>query len=156
MPRAAENWGTTMNKRHDDEQQPATGTPNTRPPVPDPLTQELAQLGQNAARPGGDLLARVLADAEAVQAGYRRAEHRPTRPTPTAAAEPDTAPLRWWRMPLGLLGGAQGLAGLASAAVAGFWIGAYPPASVADIGASFWGVSIIVEIDDDLFFDLED
>ncbi|WP_114966258.1 hypothetical protein [Alkalilacustris brevis] len=113
------------------------------------LERELARLGRLAPQPGPDLVARVLADADALQAQ----RHGETAPV---AARARPAGSQWWHVTLGLLGGRQGLAGLATVALAGFWIGADPPAPITALESAFWGVSVTVEIQDDPLFTLED
>ena len=71
------------------------------------------------------LMARVLADAQAM-----------TPPRPRAAARSARAPV--WRMPSP--GGWRGLGGLVAATCAGFWIGIAPPSAWPDAGAMILGV----------------
>lgn len=75
--------------------------------------------------PSDSLLARVMADATAVQAGFA--------PAPVAARtgeRPRGAGL--WRELLRALGGWPAMGGLATAAVAGVWLGAFPPSFLPD------------------------
>ena len=69
-----------------------------------------------------DLAARVLADAEAVQAEF--GQKAGPAPAPTAGA--------WFRQFSDLFGGWAGLGGLATACAAGVWIGFAPPAAWPD------------------------
>lgn len=85
------------------------------------------------ASPQDDLVARVLADADAVQAGFR---------VSTAA----TAPAGLWARMLDALGGWPAVSGLAAATVAGVWIGVAPPASVEDMAAGLWGTTVSVPL----------
>jgi hypothetical protein len=62
-------------------------------------------------QPSADLMARVLADAEATQAAM-------AQPAPIAAAKPSV-----FKQFIAKLGGWQSLSGLAMATVAGLWIG---------------------------------
>lgn len=95
-----------------------------------------------APEPSPDLLARVLADAGAEQArqaaGTRDAAHRPGL----------------WATMLAALGGWPALGGLATAGVAGLWLGISPPvalddslatlramAGVEDTATGLWGES---------------
>ena len=95
--------------------------------------------------PSDDLMARVLADAAAVQAGFVAVS---TQPMPT---------LGLWGQLREALGGWPSLGGLAAATVAGVWIGVAPPASVADVTAGFWGEAITVPmVPGDLGFDTGD
>ncbi|WP_050528786.1 hypothetical protein [Pseudorhodobacter aquimaris] len=63
-----------------------------------------------------DLMARVLADAEA---------HQPRMAAPTAVAKPG-----WWAALLAAIGGLPALAGLSTATLAGLWIGFADPTGV--------------------------
>lgn len=72
---------------------------------------------------GGDLMARVLADAAAAQ-----------------------APARLWTRLFEMLGGWPALGGLAAATVAGVWIGVSPPAPVADLTAALLGETVSVSL----------
>jgi hypothetical protein len=65
------------------------------------------------------LMARVLADAQAVQ--------------PTAQSSR-------WRDWLAVFGGLPALGGLVTATCVGFWIGLAPPAGLPDLGAAVFGV----------------
>ena len=85
-------------------------------------------------QPDDALLARVLADADEVQAGFA--------PVPTT--RPVTGSL-WERLRDGL-GGWPAVSGLAAATVAGIWIGVAPPASVADVTATFFGEELTVPL----------
>lgn len=76
--------------------------------------------------PSDALMARVLADAQAVQPAGRG-----TR----------AAPLRLRRAVLGLLGGGRGVGGLLTATLVGFWIGVAPPEGLPDLAATFWASS---------------
>lgn len=68
-----------------------------------------------AAEPSADFLARVLAEAEEVQAQAMR--QAPARPAPGRAGQ------GIWRGILASLGGWGGAGGLATATVAGLWLG---------------------------------
>lgn len=74
-------------------------------------------------------MARVLADAEAVQAGF------------DSAAVPDRQPARRPGLLAQLgaaLGGWPAVAGLAAASVCGLWIGISPPAGLSDTAAFYY------------------
>lgn len=87
----------------------------------DALFAEARSLGD---APGPDLMARVLADALAAQ------------PAPAQAAPiPAPRPSRL-RQFLNAVGGWPAVAGLATAGVAGLWIGVNPPAGMATTVAS--------------------
>ena len=76
----------------------------------------------DVARPSAALMARVLADAAAEQ---------PRKPVPVR-------PRFRLAALIAALGGSGGIAGLASATVAGLWIGLAPPAAVDDFAATIW------------------
>ncbi|MCJ8140468.1 hypothetical protein [Falsirhodobacter halotolerans] len=77
----------------------------------DDLDDLFARARHRTQAPSADLMARILADADAARA----------RPAPPAPRRP------WWRV-FGLMaGGAGAMAGLASAALAGVWIGFAQP-----------------------------
>lgn len=77
---------------------------------------DILAAARDAERPGDDLVARVLADAEAVQTA---------RPVPAGPLR-DRTGLGW----LSGIGGWFGAGGLAAAMAAGLVIGIYAPASV--------------------------
>jgi len=79
--------------------------------------------------PSANLMARVLADAQAVQADQR------VTPSPRA---PRGYPQQW----LDTLGGWPAVAGLSAAGVAGVWLGLGPMAGVSDALASYLGVGV--------------
>ncbi|EYD75489.1 Dihydroorotate dehydrogenase [Rubellimicrobium mesophilum DSM 19309] len=83
--------------------------------------------------PGDDLMARILADAEAVAAE----RERPVRPV---SAGPG------WRNWLRTLGGWPAVGGLVASTVAGLWIGVAQPAALSDIAASVWGEQVSVNL----------
>jgi hypothetical protein len=87
----------------------------------DDLTLAFAAARCDAARPAPEaLLARIEADAAAFL----------PRPRP----EPSV-----WRRFADALGGWPALGGLATAGVAGFWLGYAPPEAAADLGAALSG-----------------
>lgn len=81
---------------------------------PDPLETDFAALKTQAAPPGDDLMARVMADAAVEQAAFMA--------PPVAARRP--ARVRF----MALIGGWPSMAGLATAGLAGVWIGMAQPA----------------------------
>lgn len=97
--------------------------------------------------PSADLVARVLADADRALAGEAGPE---LAVAPVVAARAG----RGW---LSALGGWPAMGGLMASAVVGVWIGAAPPAALADTAAglagTIWGegVAVAVGADDDPF-----
>ncbi|MEZ5686349.1 MAG: dihydroorotate dehydrogenase [Paracoccaceae bacterium] len=95
------------------------------------LERFFAAAKAEAPMPSGDFMARVLAEAEATQAGF-------TAPSVRAPAGRDGL----WATISGLFGGSIGLGGMATAALAGLWIGfagadnlaSYWPGTTADLG----------------------
>lgn len=81
-----------------------------------------------APQPDAGLMARVLADAEAVQRGF-------TAPAP----RPVQAGI--WQDLMAVLGGWRAMAGLATAAVAGVWLGVSPPGILPDATGVYLGAS---------------
>jgi len=77
--------------------------------------------------PSAALMARVLADAEAAQAGFAPRMHRPARRT-------------YLHQLLDALGGWPAVAGLSMAGVAGIWLGISPIAGVSETLAGYLGV----------------
>ncbi|PJI85030.1 hypothetical protein BC777_3026 [Yoonia maricola] len=82
--------------------------------------------------PGDDLVARVLADADAIQPGVV-----------TAAT---TSQKGLWPRLLEAVGGWPAISGLAAATVAGIWVGIAPPSSVEDMTASWIGDEVHVSL----------
>lgn len=91
--------------------------------------QELEQFFEagraGAPVPSDDLMARVLADAAALQA----------RPAPVVPPVPRAG---WVQRVLTQLGGWPAVAGLATATMAGVWIGYAAPAGLDSLTASVW------------------
>ena len=87
--------------------------------------------------PSEALLARVMADADAVLNERRIAQT--TVPV---------APGGWFRSILTGIGGAPALAGLATATVAGIWIGYVQPGSVGDLTAEFGAAEASYDLGD--------
>lgn len=102
------NWGIPMDKRELDDLE---------------LDALFASARGQDTLPSGDLMERVLADALAVQTLAQ------------ASAAPVAPRRRWWQAALAAVGGWPAMAGLATAGVAGIWIGVSPPESLSD-GAS--------------------
>lgn len=86
--------------------------------------------------PSGDLMARLLADAER------------ERPRPAPARAPAFGSWRDW---IAALGGWPAMGGLAGVAVVGIWIGAAPPAGLSSLLPTLWGegVSVALGADED-------
>lgn len=87
------------------------------------LGQYLVQDQKDMPRPSDDLMARILADAEAYQ------------PRPTVFAAAPNRP--WWKTLFDEIGGWPSLAGLGTAAVIGVWIGLGSSVIVTDGLSSF-------------------
>lgn len=81
---------------------------------PDPLETDFAALKAQTSPPGDDLMARVVADAQAEQTAFMA--------PPVVARQP--ARVRF----MALIGGWPSMAGLATAGLAGIWIGMAQPA----------------------------
>jgi len=92
---------------------------------------------RTAPQPSGDLVARILADADAEQ---------------PKAPEPVRPP--WWRSVLDGLGGAPAIGGLLTATVAGLWIGAAQPFGLEPLTYVPWEATDLA--DDDTFGGYED
>jgi hypothetical protein len=109
----------------------------------DDLDDLFGTLAQRGPLPSEALMARVLADAAALQ--------------PRAAPMQRAAPPRGgvWAVLLAALGGRGALAGLATATLAGVWIGFAQPAPVAGLGLGGVPGGDIVELfpDDGGLFD---
>ena len=80
---------------------------------------------KTAKMPSGDLIARVLADAEAQQ---------PKASTPASAAQTGLFATLW-----SAIGGWPTLAGMATAMLVGVWIGISPPAGLEQIATGVLG-----------------
>lgn len=101
------------------------------------LDAVFAQARRHAPEPSADLLARVLADAEAVQAAL------PARPLAHRAAT--TRRGTGLGGVFGLLGGWGGLGGLVAAGLTGLWIGFTGTGALGSASAGFWGAVGTVE-----------
>lgn len=87
--------------------------------------------------PGADLMARVMADAQAVDAA-RRAPARRRR---------GLGLIDLWRAFAAAFGGAGLVAGMATAAAAGLWIGFAAPAPVAALAPALLGQETAADLD---------
>lgn len=81
--------------------------------------------------PSNDLMARVIADADAVQ--------------PAQALAPAAGAGLWARM-LDAIGGWPAVSGLAAATVAGIWVGVAPPSGVEDLTAAMIGDEVSISL----------
>ncbi|MFD1158374.1 hypothetical protein [Roseovarius aestuarii] len=81
---------------------------------------------ETASLPSSDLMSQVMRDAMAVQAGF-------------AVPPVEARPRGIWQELFRVLGGWPTMAGLATAAVAGVWIGAFPPGFLPDLQAAYLG-----------------
>ena len=93
----------------------------------------------NPAEPGADLLARVMADATAAQAGFARAGAG--RPAPRRRALADI---------VRALGGWPAAAGLSAATLAGLWIGIAAPDGLASVAVAVMGggeAAYVIDLD---------
>ena len=97
------------------------------------------------APPLGDLMQRVIADAERVQA------ERGTAP----ATKP--ARMGWMRQLYHVLGGLPAVTGLGTAAAVGLWLGVFPPAALDRVAQGYLGAedqSYVVDVSVDGAFGL--
>jgi hypothetical protein len=94
-----------------------------------------------APEPDMALLQRIAADADAVQAGFR--------PAPAVATPIRRGPLARW---IAALGGGPAVAGLATAALAGVWIGVAQPAPVAALTSGV--TAALGQADDTVYVEL--
>ncbi|SEN60432.1 hypothetical protein SAMN04488103_10660 [Gemmobacter aquatilis] len=104
--------------------------------TPQDMDELFAEARGRTASASSALLARVLEDAYAAQDD--RAVVQPSR-----ALHP--APRRPWAWLGGLLGGSTALAGLASAAVAGFMIGVIQPPILSEVTGALWSPDTTLE-----------
>ena len=100
-------------------------------PNDDRLDDLFTQARATTPVPSNDLMARVLADADAMQ---------PQKPAGASA------PMGLWARMLDAVGGWPAMGGLAAATVAGIWVGVAPPASVEDLTASLIGDEVSVSL----------
>ena len=99
-------------------------------PNDDMLDDLFASARAQTTQPSDELMARVLADAVAVQSAQ--------------SAFADAAPPGLWDRMLDVLGGWPAISGLAAATVAGVWIGVAPPSTVQDLTADIVGDEVSV------------
>ena len=111
--------------------------------TPQDMEDLFAEARGRAAAASPDLLARVLADAYVTQDAHGAQDDRaaawvqPARPA---------APRRLWAWFSGVLGGSAALAGLASAAAAGFMIGVFQPPILSGVTSTFWSQQTPLEV----------
>jgi hypothetical protein len=101
----------------------------------DDLDDLFASAKSAAMQPSAALMARVLADADAVQAAALR--------KPAAAPQPKPGILAALAA---LFGGSAALAGVGSAAVAGVFLGFVQPSALSSVGA-LWASASVDQID---------
>lgn len=111
----------------------------------DPLEPDFLALKARSTQPGEDLMARVLADADAAQVAMSA-----PRLTPRLAPR-DPLSARFFAV----IGGWPSMVGLATAGLAGVWIGvAQPAALVAGSEALIYGDATVTLVDLDAGFGL--
>ena len=96
----------------------------------DPLEDFFRAGRANPAQPDDALLTRVLADAEAAQNAVVATGGTARRARPSL-----------WAMVAGAVGGWPAMAGLATATVAGVWIGVSAPTGLSNMAMTVWGGS---------------
>lgn len=87
------------------------------------LDAVFASAKSNAMQPSQDLMARVLADATALQ----------PQPTPQSLRKPSQGARGFWAALAAVFGGAGALAGVGSAALAGVFIGFVQPSAFGSV-----------------------
>lgn len=103
---------------------------------------------RHRAEPSDALLARVLADAQTVQDEL-------SVPAPASRARQRGAPMNVFR----ILGGWPALTGLGTAAMAGVWLGVYPPEGLAATAQSVIGgdqAVYLIDLAPEMAFDLDE
>ncbi len=95
------------------------------------LDDLFAQARATAPAPSDDLMARVLADADAMLPGQ------------PAAVAPQ---MGLWARLLDMIGGWPSVSGLAAATVAGVWVGVAPPSTVEDLTATMIGDEVSISL----------
>ncbi|SIS65588.1 hypothetical protein SAMN05878426_102559 [Phaeovulum vinaykumarii] len=105
----------------------------------DPLDAFLVAARAHPPEPSAALLARVLSDAEAVQAGFEAGPSRAGEALPGAA---DVSAGLWAGLAAALrdaVGGWRAMGGMATAAVTGVWIGMAGADSLSIAAGGLWG-----------------
>jgi hypothetical protein len=100
------------------------------------LDDIFAEARVTMAGPSPDLMARVLADAEA---------HQPATPGLRRAVPPPRQGL--WAAMMAAIGGGAALAGLSTATVAGLWIGFAQPTTLLNVTDSFLPTETLESVD---------
>lgn len=95
------------------------------------LDDLLAKSAASAPVPSPDLMARVLADAATLQ------------PRTTPVVHPKRSLIAQM---LDMIGGWPALGGLATAGIAGLWIGVAPPFALETLAADVWGTTAQVDL----------
>jgi len=104
----------------------------------DTLNALLAQAARDGPEPSIGLLTRIMADADTVAAETEQA--------PRAA--PKVQVIARWRLVLAAIGGWPALAGLATAAVAGLWLGVAPPSGLQSMTGALTGTTDSFDLGD--------
>lgn len=101
----------------------------------DDLDQFFAAARADAPRPGAALQARVIAEAEALVPGLVQSAPHKAAPRPGL-----------WSALAALFGGSGVLAGMATATIAGFWIGFAQPVQLGAMSAVLTGTSAEIDM----------
>ncbi|THD85834.1 dihydroorotate dehydrogenase [Aliigemmobacter aestuarii] len=117
----------------------------------DQLDDLFATARETRAEASPDFLARVLADAYAAQP-----EPDTTPAAMPAALAPRAAPPGLWARLSAAFGGSFGLAGVATAGLAGVWLGFAPPAGLSPLTETLLPVTATAAIGVDLMPGLDD
>lgn len=119
----------------------------TRRMTDDQLDDLFAAVRETRADASPDFLARVLADAYAAQ---------PESAAMPAASAPRTAPAGLWARLSAAFGGGFGLAGVATAGLAGVWLGFAPPAGLSPLTENLLPATATAAVGVDLMPGLDD
>ena len=113
------------------------------------LDQAFAEMRAHAVVPSEGLLDRIMMDADQVLSDITSL---PNVDRPTATETPQG----FGRALLEAIGGWMPIGGLTAAAMAGLWVGVYPPDVLYDSSAEVWGDTIEVPVlESDVFAGLE-
>lgn len=113
-------------------------TPDLTPEDAAMLEALFSESAADQPEPSPELLARILSDAETVQAAALAS------PLPVPPATP--APGLWATIMAGL-GGLPGVSGLVTATLAGLWIGYSPPTGLSAVAGTYLGTESVLEVD---------
>lgn len=119
----------------------------TRRMTDDQLDDLFAAVRETRAEASPDFLARVLADAYAAQ---------PEPAAMPAASAPRAAPPGLWARLSAAFGGGFGLAGVATAGLAGVWLGFAPPAGLSPLTENLLPATATAAVGVDLMPGLDD